>query len=440
MENAVTSPAIQEVNRFLNGRSSPGLFSPPPMRQFLFDKAKPVFPSSNYEKLSYQESLQKFRKHIKLHGAKEEEVRTIGFRLMTQPLLNFGSAAMARHLSNTSQSSFSKVIFEDQKAVASSPCLGDFEGILHRNLKKFSAILNVFDPHLSGNMPFLLGNRFLNGKKVSILRHAVPTVEQGFHNMEIAGEYQAFLENCKATKEKVLYCALLSPQKIDEHLRLLKLGELAQKYPDSFHFIRIPLDGPLHDIDQFPTLEDYSLAVQKDLEESLFNPYPANSSFFFSSEVRKVVSEKYVEVLRFARHWSKKVSLENPKDQKRAFLMFVSVLLKSHILVKLSIDYYNNTCKDSIDRGAVHVGSDLLWDDFLTGQNLQKSQPFHFRSAIAWPAFLAKTKPVLAKRLVWLQSFARFLEKAAPYRNQMDALQKSMLHLQIDQSPKLDTR
>jgi hypothetical protein len=440
MKNLATSPAAQEISHFLNERYHPGPLTPPPMRKFLFSKAKPIFPKVLYDDCSYEESLKKFREYIKIHGAKEEGVHQIGFHLMTQPLLNSGAAVMARHLSNTSDSSFAKQILDDQKAISRSLRFGDFEGRLHRNLKKLSAILNVFDPHLNGNMPFLIGDRFINGKTVSVLRHAVPTVEKGFHNIEIAGEYQAFLENCKANNQKVLYCALLSPQKIDEHFRLTKLGDLVQKYPNTFHFIRIPLDGPLHDINQFRTIDDYSLAIQNDLEASLYHPYPAQNSFFFSPAVRKVVSEGYVDILRYAKYWSKKIALENPKDQKRAFMMLFSVLLKSHIISNLSIDYYNNTCKDSIDRGAVHVGSDLLWDDFLTGKELQKEQPFLFRSVIAWPAFLAKTKPVLAKRLVWLQSFARFLEKAAPYQKQMASLQKEMLHLHMEHSPKLDAR
>lgn len=440
MKNLAISPATQEISQFLNERYHPGPLTPPPMRKFLFSKAKPIFPKVHYDNFSYGQSLQKFREYIKINGAKEEGVRQIGFHLMTQPLLNSGAVVMGRHISPASNPSFSQQISQDQKAISRSLRFGDFEGRLHRNLKKFSAILNVFDPHLSGNMPFLIGNRFINGKTVSVLRHAVPTVEKGFHNIEIAGEYQAFLENCKANDQKVLYCALLSPQKIDEHFRLAKLGELVQKYPKTFHFIRIPLDGPLHDIDKFRTLDDYSIAIQKDLENSLFNPYPTKSSFFFSSDVKKTVSEGYIDILRFTKYWSKKISLDNPKDQKRAFMMLFSVLLKSHILSNLSINYYNNTCKDSIDRGAVHVGSDLLWDDFLTGKALQKENPFLLRSTIAWPAFLAKTKPVLAKRLIWLQSFASFLEKAEPYQKQMISLQKKMLHLHMEHSPQLDTR
>ncbi len=440
MNNLLISSAKQEIDHFLNERYHPAPLTPPPMRKFLFSKAKPIFPKVPYEDYSYEQSLQKFRSYIKTHGAKEEGVRHIGFKLMTQPLLKSGTAVMERHLPTLPRIPFSQQILEDQKSIFYSSRFGDFEGRLHRNIKKFSAILNVFDPHLSGNMPFLVGHRFINGKPVSVLRHAVPTVEKGFHNIEIAGEYQAFLENCKANQQKVLYCALLSPQKIDEHFRLTKLGDLAHKYPETFHFIRIPLDGPLHDIDQFLTLEDYILAIQKDLEVSLFNPYPAKNSFFFSSDVRKVVSESYKDILRFAKYWSKKISLDDPNDQKRAFMMFFSVLLKSQIISKLSIAYYNNSCKDAIDRGAVHLGSDLLWDDFLTGHDLQKTQSFLLRSAVAWPAFMAKTKSVLKKRLVWLYSFARFLEKAVPYHKQMVSLQNQMLHLRVEQGPKLDTR
>jgi hypothetical protein len=76
----------------------------------------------------------------------------------------------------------------------------------------------------------------------------------------------------------------------------------------------------------------------------------------------------------------------------------------------MDINYYNNSCKDAIDRGAAHLITDLVWNSFLHGTLEQDS--LSIRLSAAWPAYMAKTQPIMEERAEWIDAFASFIEKA----------------------------
>ncbi len=238
--------------------------------------------------------------------------------------------------------------------------------------------------------------------------------------VQIAPEYIAFIEKCKSEHKGILYCCLLNPELPDEKPRIEKLLALQEEYQDTFHFARFPLDGPLHHLKHFSSYTKYISKVLTSMRAAFKSPTNLDGDFIFSAHIIKILQQDnfYINAARWASSQINKVQQNyllkklpaglTPDEQMKAFMMLYSLILKDKILSTLPIHFYNNTCKDGIDRGSAHLTADLLWHSHLNGSyQVQKEMIRHLAHL---PAYMAKTQAMVAERTEWLKAFAKFLE------------------------------
>ena len=367
------------------------------------------------------------------------DVQEIGKRIMTAPISKCAYDCLKskfqyessedeenklNDITSHSEASFADRLKEDREWMKiQDSSLG--HGIVIRAGSKVAAKTRTyFDPFYRGNYPFLVGTREVNGHKCEILRHALPVYEQLGKKEEIVGEYKAFLSNCKNEGKKVLYCNLLNPMASDESPRIQLLRDLAQdaEYKDVFHVLEIPADGYLTNAEGTSDLKGYAQLIRDDLAK-VAGKTPGR--FVASSpDVKEFIRENHAKIVNFSLNqinvtYARELSRldqdsreykELLKEAKQAFLMLLSSVLRAGLINAMKINYCNSTCKDAIDRGAMHLTSDLLWDSFLTGTLKENEE--NIRVMAVWPAFMAKTQAVLEDRAEWMESFANFIEKA----------------------------
>lgn len=437
---------------------SPALQPPQFMAGLKESSYQHVFSSlPGYEGLDFDASLQKYRQEVqkKIHHLQEKD-QDISSKIMTQPMLGKAQEILKDYLPEDSARPLSEQFSLDRCSIQKNAPLAG-QGILHKEGLKFGAKIGEFDPHLQGNLPFLVGKRTVCGSQVNILRHPVPTIEKWIGrgregkpllgDIRISEEFKAFLGGCKSRKEKMLYCSLLNPKVPDEWRRLNALQELGRKeFSGTFHFIRFPMDGPLTQLDGEESLESYRKRVEAALKRDLKGQTIFSDFLFGSRKISSLVAKRYQKVLDFSYAqislvYAKKLEQVQGspqklqallKERKQAFLMLVCTVLKAALIHKLQVQFYSNTCKDAIDRGSAHLVSDLVWDGFLTGSFPEDRETL--RLIASWPAFMVKTQPILKHRAEWMISFTKFIEEASAQglRSHVVKDYKAYLNLVVD--------
>jgi len=392
------------------------------------ESCKQIFEGTQYEHLKFEKALSAYRRNIQgnlKNKPLSKENREISRKIITQKVLPKAYKILFPYLPKEYlKIPLSQQFDFDRKWIGLKAHKAG-QGVLNREFSKLSGEIGAFfDPHKNGNLPFLLGTRKINGSKVNILRIPVPTIEMGY--TKVSEEFRAFLEDCRVKKEKVLYCCLLNSAKSRESKLIRELYKLGSEYKDVFHFIRIPLDGTLSKVDDGSSFESYRSRIEMDISKEVRNPQLFSNQFIFGSqEMAQVVSEKYRAISLFASQQINEVYRVREskskgdaqeltsllKEKKQAFMMLFCAILKTALIQKMKIKHYTNTCKDGIDRGAAHLTSDLVWDSFLT--NSIKENFLKLRLNAAWPAFMAKTQPVIKERSEWMISFTRWVEGAS---------------------------
>jgi hypothetical protein len=434
---------------------------------------KRIFADTPYATYSsYEEALDAYRQSYR--EGDSALCQQIASRMFDQPIWDLAYETLRPYFLETEGSGFADLFVKDTHAVQKRlrPTIG--QGSAYTTALKMTAYASLFDAHRNGNYPYLAGNRFINGRKIGVLRHGVPVREwveptallpkstsgddlreeskesKTLRNSCVAEEYRAFLDHCSSSGRKILYNCLLNPRnrEKDELPRieaLFKLG-LEEKYKHVFHFIRMPADGPIaKGCQDGGTLQSYKELLQTNMEtlrtwsDADFQSWETVSkkdlSGFFpgSSKVRDIILEKYPPLLDFAysmilraydsndlQDLSAKELVHLLQEKKQAFMMLFCTLLKMSLITELGITDYNNTCKDAIDRGSMHMICDFLWDCFCS-DDLVRSE-YNLRVQAAWPATMAKTQAILHDRAEWITSFARFLKRAGSNQDFKNAI------------------
>ncbi len=348
---------------------------------------------------------------------------------------------LSHYLSEAPSESLAEHLVLDRELIANKSKEAG-HGSVRSNLLKASGVAGIkFDPHMHGNLPYSLGTRTVDGKKVTMLRHALPTIEAIGGGVSVAPEYLAFLENCAFKEAKVLYCSLLNldsqilPSAIaPDKDRTQVIYHLGEQYEGTFHFIRMPMDAPsngknadptLSQVEKYETLDAYRNAIQEEVKKAINHPGDTTNEFIFGSrEITDVLCKKidgasvYERILTFAHDVIRDLYAEPGESmlfenqKKQALMMLFSSILRSVLIKELNIQYYNNTCKDTTDRSVAHILSDEVLVHFLRGDLSEHA--IDVRRSAAWPAFMAKGEAIKIKgRLDWAVSLVELIEKAS---------------------------
>lgn len=298
-------------------------------------------------------------------------------------------------------------------------------------------------PFLAGSMLFQRKAGLDDVKCCYQLRQATPTSEffkfseitKFIKVIEITIEYAAFVSKAKALNKKILY-SNHQGQSPDEKRRVKVLKEFETKN-ENFFLISLPVLNEVEDssIQSKDTFCSYltELIVNIDLREihGFYFPNKPNYNLYNNSEeaTEPAISNEFIE--QRTRLWvdylkenliteeevhfngenlsSSETAHEQSRIQKNRvmYLTLLQSLLRRDIIHHCKIDFCNNTCKDGIDRGAIHLFFDIYWSMLMNGQENDRLAQENLITSTVFPAYFAKNQAILPDRLDIILAFAQ---------------------------------
>ncbi len=284
-----------------------------------------------------------------------------------------------------------------------------------------------FDPFANGNLPhryFTVTLELASEKVISIkaLRIGSPTREDlwavAFRSACVNPEFHSLLASCEKKKQRYLYVNLQNSEGTflwkNEKPRCQALEELQKTYTcfyfiglskdSSFYFQREPYDA-LHDARVFKE----AFWKQLFLDEKSCITFPDALLNDQNIKFEKACGTILEEVHKLVFDNKESLTVEERQDFIEIFYTF----LIEYLLTKIQPEYFNISCKDSIDRG---VCSNLLLffslfsRSFLVDGELEYST---LKAMIFAPALLVRHRVIKDDRLERLLSAARRLIKCA---------------------------
>ncbi len=323
--------------------------------------------------------------------------------------------------------------------------------------RKFASKLNFFDA-IPYNPPFSPGVMIYQSKKrphelrsCIQLRHPVITIEDGPGKfIQIASEYQGFVESAAVKSQKICYCNHLSSG-FDEQNRITAIKNF-EAHNSNLFVISLPIlskvdDKSISNKETFchylqrlfsdPKLSDEKgfyfsknmksdASISSDQDDSSISN--KNAEISVQREVRTefiddrahvwidFLSEFLIDENDIFFNRNGRTKQECSKEQKRIhenrvmYLTLLQSLVKRDVIVECQMDFSNNTCKDGIDRGAVHLFFDIYWAMLMNSQENDTEMKANLNALTFFPAFWAKKQAVLEDRLDIILAFARKIE------------------------------
>lgn len=289
------------------------------------------------------------------------------------------------------------------------------------NLRKLGSKMNIMDANLH-NIPFNAGRftyRTLKqpdiAKSYQQLRYATPTHEwvqmptpyQTVHRIDINQEYAEFLRIAKSKGERVLYSNHQSQLRGDESKRVQRLAQLELEHAN-FIFLSLPV---LHQVDDesisdVPTFCRYLEKMINDGEVR------KKLGFYFSNQLSGTYlalrTKKWVSYLQ--KHFIQQNGIER-RGLRCVYVTMLEMLLRQDIARALQVSFCNNTCKDAIDRGAIHLFCDLYWTLLISNREQDPGALENLALVTLYPAFGAKKQAILPDRFEQILSFAALIEQ-----------------------------
>jgi hypothetical protein len=281
-----------------------------------------------------------------------------------------------------------------------------------------------FDPTGDSNTPWVHSiQKTVDGKEITVLRHGTPTCDPSLFGLVmreginllrqipligdyvwdnetalVIPEYEAHLT--AHPEKQTLY---VNHQEYDERGSHAVHGEIArsnalrnlEKLHSNFHFLALPLDGPLWSGAYLEKANAEEL--KKDLHQSLcfqekgFGlPHALLEKDLLSPKIKEILDQ--VHDLYFNRQELASI------EKKKAFIMLFYSELKDYMKTELKIDFIVSACKDNKDRGLASTLVDMA-------KNLLKlsldNDPERLRELFfsALGPFIIKNENIIEERL-----------------------------------------
>lgn len=280
-------------------------------------------------------------------------------------------------------------------------------------VKKVGSKFNYMDanmhntPFFAGTFEFQKANQRDNVEFYQQLRYPTPTVENLNSSITISPEYRCFLDEVCLRGERVLYSNHQSPFQVDEKNRIEVLKAQVALYPENFYMVTFPV------LSKIESRHCVNIGAYCNFLQDLFvSPeVGAKYGFYFSENIKiRIVEES-------AKKWTAflKEHLIDEEDIQDATLRvtYVSLLqslVRRDLAIEKQISFCNNTCKDAIDRGAIHLFLDVYWAILMSGKEKSQATLDLLTTLTVYPAFAAKKQAILPKRLAQILSFAEKIE------------------------------
>lgn len=281
---------------------------------------------------------------------------------------------------------------------------------LTKEVKKLKSKFNFMDSNLH-NIPFSAGfisYQALNEKENDYkfcqqLRHPTPTIEMG--KIKIAQEYKAFIEMASEKGEKILYSNHQSINSFDERNRIESYTQLETQF-SNFSLISLPVLKKIGDekISDKKSFCDYLLKLFSD------DDMQKKFGFYFSSNLNlkpDFLAKRSKIWIDFIHDHLLSEDEVNDDISRQMYLALLQSFIRRDIIQNCGINYYNNTCKDAIDRGAIHTFFDVYWTLLMNGKERDHTSLRDLTVLTSFPAFAAKKQAILDDRINVILKFAQ---------------------------------
>lgn len=227
------------------------------------------------------------------------------------------------------------------------------------NLKKFFGHVNMnFDPHMQGNLPFVLGTLQIGDKAVRLLRMGSPTIEGCIGKAEINPEFKGYLQHCMMKNKVHLYISLQNDKAKmagtgDETGRNGAIKELQKEFPKNFFAVVLAQDSRF-----YKQVDAKGKALDSQNSQDFIAEFTdellvkKDTGFYFppawkdDPEFVKSISN----LLQFVLRTTYEGKMELTRQEKQDFIEIFYANLSLFLMLYSKADNCNASCKDAIDR------------------------------------------------------------------------------------------
>ena len=308
-------------------------------------------------------------------------------------------------------------------------------------MRKFYRIRDMFgwcyDPHMQGNIPYYLFSLKLEqpGGKMQMIhniRFGTPTSEKILCSLEkgpcmLISEFISFLQAIVSREKRHLYINLQAriPKWYaryfginDESKRVQLVEGLQHKFKDNFFVVSLPKNSQFYYQDGIYKNKKFNdwTVFKKTLIDEVFSPtfyFPENfirkSKINFWEDCNRMIDEIHDLV------FEKSSILDRVARQD--FIEIFYTRIQEYFIIKLQVDSYNVSCRDSIDRAGA---ANALMFAYQCIKNKKNINNVDMEVLTLMPALLVRKRSILKKRFNRMLSAIKKLQDSNNYWNSID--------------------
>jgi hypothetical protein len=260
------------------------------------------------------------------------------------------------------------------------------------------------DPNMQGGPPYQKFTLTCKGKKAVNIRIPTPTI-----GTEVNSEFKGYLEFLKVSQQKHLYINLQQASKHKaypgENERSNNLIKLSQetKYKDVLTVVTLDKNSPFYfQKNEFENM-DIAEEFKKKFLERMFSSKTSDSGFYFPDRIGDFSKDQLKEWVKTSMDTIHREFFSNTetldKKKRQNFIELSYNLLISKLLDISNANYYNNSCKDCIDRGGGTSALMAFSIQVLAPENTNTSHETNLGLMFA-DAILVRKRPIVHERMV----------------------------------------
>lgn len=294
--------------------------------------------------------------------------------------------------------------------------------VFRREWRRFCDKMSFrFDPHLHGSLPYTFFTVILGDDehKVRNIRLGSPTLERRpKQEADIIPEFRSFIEVYKRQGKRHLYVNLQRRHapwygKLvgfdNEANRCDAIESLHEDYPDTFYVISLAKNSRFYY--QLGEYRDRRYNLWPAFKETFLKELAGNTCFFpeWHDDFVVLMDEVHETVFHSATAFN--------RQARRDFIEIFYTRLIEYFVVKMKVDSYNVSCRDSIDRGA--CANSLLYVYFCLCQGKDFDDDT-LKTMLFGPALLVRQRALMRGRLERFISAVQRLQASDKLSNNIE--------------------
>lgn len=285
---------------------------------------------------------------------------------------------------------------------------------------KLQGATNIgFDPHLTTNLPYTLGELQMAGpdgasRNVSLLRMGTPTMSGYAGGTSIIPEFDFYLRSLKNQNKNYLYVSLQdfrAGHTSGDITRNQTIKALEEKYPGTFHFVVLAQDSNFYKQQSGVNLRHEVNEFFQEFKEQMLAD---GQGFYFPQQWKD--DPEFVESLdKIMCNTFEALYDEKPRyfsvEEKRDFIEIYYAYLELFLIEYSKADALNITCKDAIDRAGKNISLLVKLCHIAQGHANSIDHQRQHKVITHAPALMVKKQSIIPERRERLMTANSWLDK-----------------------------